>query len=153
MKTGRGNDFQTVTSLLLFTRMTFFQTYHPKNKRFLTDFTRILQNLGENSFSENLTKLKKTCQKNSFWEKFAELSPTVRCTGISENQFWQYGGAYSDRQHTNKSRWKSLCRYRYPFGQTRTAERAWIRYRNRAGTSSRCILLHQAADTRQAFTK
>ena len=36
---------------------------------------------------------------------------------------------------------------------TRTPERAWIRYRNRAGTSSRCILLHQAADTRQAFTK
>ena len=104
-----------------------------RKKRFLTDFTRILKNLGEkNSFSENLTKLKKTCQKNSFWEKFAELSPTVRCTGISENQFWQYGGAYSDRQHTNKSRWKSLCRYRYPFGQTRTAERAWIRYRNRA---------------------
>lgn len=55
-KSDRGNDFQTVTSLLLFTRMTFFQTYHPKNKRFLTDFTRILKNLGEkNSFSENLT--------------------------------------------------------------------------------------------------
>lgn len=93
MKTGRGNDFQTVTSLLLFERMTNFQALHPKNKRFLTDFTRILKNLAEkNSFSENLTELKKTCQKNSFWEKIVCVCPTVRCPSISKKPVEICGG-------------------------------------------------------------
>ena len=82
-----------------------FQALHPKNKQFLTDFTRILKNLGEKkSFSENLTELKKTCQKNSFLEKIVCVCPTVRCPDISENHFWQYGGdirSKSDRKEGN----------------------------------------------------
>ena len=51
-----GTTSKPLQPLHLFERMTDFQALHPKNKRFLTDFTRILQNLGEkNSFSENLT--------------------------------------------------------------------------------------------------
>ena len=42
------------------------------------------------------------------------------------------------RPTPNKSRWKSLCRYRYPFRPTRTPERAWIMYRNR-NDKSRCV--------------
>ena len=60
-----------LTSLLLFTRITFFQTNHPKKAifdGFYTDFEE---------FS----------QKISFWEKIADIPPTVRCPDISENHF------------------------------------------------------------------
>ena len=85
MKTGRGNDFQTVTSLLLFTRMTFFQTYHPKQAifdGFYTDF-------------------KEFSRKISFWEIFAEISHAVRCPSISKKPVEICGGdirSKSDRQ-------------------------------------------------------
>ena len=52
-----------LTSLLLFTRITFFQTYHPKKAIFDGFYT----DLGEN---------------NSFWEKIADIPHAVRCPSI-----------------------------------------------------------------------
>ena len=74
--------------------MTFFQTYHPKQAifdGFYTDFEE---------FS----------QKISFWEKIADIPPTVRCPDISENHFWQYGGDIRSKSDSKEGNFFS----RYP---------------------------------------
>ena len=76
----------------------------------------------------------------TLWKRSRGIQRHCRAvTGYSESVILSDMAGTSKQAATirptpNKHRWKSLCRYRYSFGQTRTAERALL-YRNRAGTS------------------
>lgn len=74
MKTGRGSNFKTVDKPTSFCTHGIFSDLPPEIKGLFDGF---YTDLGEN---------------NSFWEKIADIPPTVRCPSISKKPVEICGG-------------------------------------------------------------